>query len=162
MQLCSVIVVWNCGDCCNHPLGLQHLKLPVAVKSLRELKFCPFHFRRFLSFLALTARLLFQTVFWMFFLPGKSTRKQRKQTLSCTTCCLSTGSDGTPRGRSLLQFSCPYRYAGGVGGIIRLLSLMWRVLSWVRKRSSELICVLRLQTNQWLLPKGVIYILVAH
>lgn len=162
MQLCSVIVVWNCGDCCNHALGLQHSKLLVAAKSLQELKFCPFHFKRFPSFLCpRCARLLLQTVFWTFFLQGKSTRKESKQTPSCTTCCPSTGG-GTLQslcvGVVCSSFPCPYQWwcAGGVGGIIGLFSLMWQVLSQVGKRSSELICILRLQTNQWLLSKGMI------
>lgn len=46
--------------------------------------------------------------------------------------------------------------AGGVGGIIVLFSLI-SILLWVGKRCSELICILRLQTDQWLLSKGVIY-----
>lgn len=51
---------------------------------------------------------------------------------------------------------CPSQWcdAGGAGNIILLFSLMWWVLLWVGKRCSELICILRLQTDQWLLSKG--------
>lgn len=102
-------------------------------------------------------------VFWTFFLQGKSTRKERKQTPSSLPCCPSTGSDGTLHslrmGIASSSFPHPYQwcYAGGVGGIIGLFSLTWWALSWVGRRSSELICILTLQTNQWLLSKGMIY-----
>lgn len=94
---------------------------------------------------------------------SKRTRKGRKQNLSSMTCYHSTGSDGTLQ--SLQQgiigssFPCPSQWcdAGGAGSIIVLFSLIWQVLPWVEKRCSELICILRLQTDQWLLPKGMIY-----
>lgn len=73
------------------------------------------------------------------------------------------GRDGTLQslcmGVICSSFPCPYQwcYTGRVGAIIGLFSLMWEVLSWGGRTSSELICILRLQTNQWLLSKEMTY-----
>lgn len=163
--LCS-FVVWQVCEiveiCCNHPLRLQHLKLMVVMKTLKSWNSVLFASEGFLPFFALAACLFFHTFFLVFLGKGKSTRKGRKQTLFSMTCWCSMGSDSKlhslHQGTICSSFPCPSQWcnAGAVGNIIVLFSLIWWVLPWVEKRS-ELIFILRLQTAQWLLSKGMIY-----
>lgn len=156
-QVCAIVEI-----CWNHPLRLQHLKVMVVMKSFKSWNSVLFPSEGFLPSFALAACLLLHTFFLVFLGKDKSSRKGRKQTLFSMTCYHSTGSDSKlhslHQGTICSSFPCPSQWcnASATGSIIVLFSLIWQVLPGVEKRS-ELICILRLQTTQWLLSKGMIY-----
>lgn len=120
------------------------------MRSWKELKCCPFHFKRFPHSFALTACLAFQTYCWMFFLQSRSTREAGKH-LPPQRPAIAWAATTVSLHMDIVWPRFPYQWCTADG--------VWAVtgLTEVRgKKSCEPICIFRLQTNQWLLSKGMI------